>query len=285
MQFNLTIAAKLAIAYGLFLAPIGYLGYQMIADKESSIEFARKETLGVRYIAEVRGVQDAVVRGADMIGLAERVKANETANGADLKTATATNALLKALAGADHAAAAQAAADLIGKAADGSNLTLDPDLDSFYTQDALTVKVPAAVAGVASLATSVAGTAGHDISVEDQVTIGIQGGALQPTLDGLASDIESAVQGNPDKTVDGAVTASVAKVIATAKAVLASLADHTKATDAQTVALPLFDAITEAGTADAGEVEHLLNRRIAGFRSAEFLSVGIALALFAAAIA
>jgi hypothetical protein len=82
MQINLTIATKLAIAYSLFLAPIGYLGYQMIANKESSIEFARKETLGVRYIAEVRGVQDAVVRDADMIGLVERVKANETANGA-----------------------------------------------------------------------------------------------------------------------------------------------------------------------------------------------------------
>jgi methyl-accepting chemotaxis protein len=214
-----------------------------------------------------------------------RVRANETANGADLKTATATDALLKALAGADRVAAAQAASDLIGKAADGSNLTLDPDLDSFYTQDALTVKVPAAVAGVASLATSVAGTAGHDISVEDQVTIGIQGGALQPALDGLASDIESAVQGNPDKTVDGAVTASVAKVTATSKAVLASLADHAKASDAQAVALPLLDAITEAGAADAREVDHLLNRRIAGFRTAEFLSAGIALALFLTAIA
>jgi hypothetical protein len=144
--------------------------------------------------------------------------------------------------------------------------------------------VPAAAAGVASLATSVAGTAGHDISVEDQVTIGIQGGALQPTLDGLASDIESAVQGNADKTVDSAVTASVAKVTATAKAVLASLADHTKATDTQTVVLPLFDAITEAGAADASEVEHLLSRRIASFRSAEFLSAGIAFALFVAAI-
>ena len=74
MQFNLTIAAKLAIAYGLFLAPIGYLGYQMVADEESSIDFARKETLGVRYISEVRSVQDAVVRGADMTGLAGRIK-------------------------------------------------------------------------------------------------------------------------------------------------------------------------------------------------------------------
>jgi len=34
MQFSLTIAAKLVVAYGLFLAPIGYLGYQTVSDKE-----------------------------------------------------------------------------------------------------------------------------------------------------------------------------------------------------------------------------------------------------------
>jgi methyl-accepting chemotaxis protein len=285
MPFNFSIAAKLAIAYGLFLAPIGYLGYQMVADKEASIDFAQKEVSGLRYISEVRAVQDAVVRGADMTSLTERANANEKARGADLKTATATDSLLKALAAADRSAAAQAAADLIGKAADGSNLTLDPDLDSFYTQDALTVKVPIAVAGVASLATSVAGTAGHNMSVDDQVTIGVQNGALQPTLDGLVSDIESAVQGNPDKTVDATVTASVAKVAAAAKVVLASLADHARAADARAIAIPLFDAITEAGAADANEVEHLLNRRIAGFRSAEMRNAAIALALFFGAIA
>jgi methyl-accepting chemotaxis protein len=152
----------------------------MVADKESSIDFARKETLGVQYIGEVRSVQDAVVRGADMIGLEGRVRANETADSAGLKTARATDSLLKALAGADRVAAAQAASDLIGKAADGSNLTLDPDLDSFYTKHALTAKVPAAVAGVASLATSVAGPQ----AMTFQVTIGIQGSALQPALDG-----------------------------------------------------------------------------------------------------
>jgi len=202
--------------------------------KESNIDFAKKEITGVRYIAEVRGVQDAVVRGAGMAGLIERIQANETARGADLKTAAAATALLKALAGTDRGEAAQAAADLIGKSADGSNLTLDPDLDSFYTQDALTVKLPTAVAGVAALTSAVARTAGHAVSVADQVTIGVQVGALRPTLDSLASDIDSAVQGNPDKTVDGAVTASVAKVTETAKAVLASLDDHARAADART---------------------------------------------------
>ncbi len=285
MQLNLTIAAKLTIAYGLFLAPIGYLGYQMVADKQSAISFAHKEIMGLRYVAEVSAVQDAVVRGSDMKDLANRVKVNEKALGTDLKTASATDSLLKALAETDRGAAAQAAADLIGKAADGSNLTLDPDLDSFYTQDALTVKIPGAVAGAYLLATSVAATAKHNASIEEQVTIGVQGGALQPTLDGLLSDVDNAIRGNIDKTVDGAVSASVAKVTEIAKAVTAALVDRAKAGEAQTIVLPLFDAITQMGIADAGEVEHLLDRRIANLRSTEMLNAGVALALFFAAIA
>ncbi len=284
MRLTLTIAAKLGVAYCLFLAPITYLGYQMVSDKQTNIEFAKKEILGVHYIAAVRGVQDAVVRGRGMAALMEPIKANETAHGTGLKTAGSVDALLQALAGTDRGAAAQAAADLIGKAADGSNLTLDPDLDSFYTQDALTVKVPTAVAGVASLAMSVAGTAGHDISAADQVTIGVQAGALQPTLDGLAADIRSAIEGNPDKTVNGAVNGLAGTVTETAKVALAGLADHAKAANALTITLPLLDAITAAGAADAGEVEHLLDSRIATFRSAEMIHGGIALTLFFVAV-
>jgi len=162
---RVTIATKLVIAYGLFLAPIGYLGYKMVSEKEANIAFAQKEVTGVHYIAVVRGVQDALVRGGNMAELVERIRANETALGGNLKTAAATDAVLKALAGTDRGAAAQAAADLIGKSADGSNLTLDPDLDSFYTQDALTVKMPTAVAALASLVAAVAGTAGGTVNL------------------------------------------------------------------------------------------------------------------------
>jgi methyl-accepting chemotaxis protein len=284
MRFSPTIAAKLTIAYALFLAPIGYLGYQMVSDKQASIGFAAKEIAGLRFIAAVREVQDEVVRGGDMAALAARIAGNESTHGADLKTADATAALLKVLATTDRAAAAQAAADLIGKAADGSNLTLDPDLDSFYTQDALTVKVPAAVAGVAALVAAVAATAGHPTAVADQVNMGVQVGALQPTLDGLSADIANAVGGNTDKTVEGAVGGPVARVADAAKTALAALADHASAGNAAQSAAPLLNALTTAGAADAGVVEHLLNARIAGFRSAEAVSGTIALALFMAAV-
>jgi methyl-accepting chemotaxis protein len=279
-----SIASKLVIAYGLFLAPIGYLGYNTIADNEAKIGFAAKEIAGVRYIAAVRGAQDRVARGAEMRPLVASIESNEQASGLTLNTADAAAALVKALEGTDRDAAAQASADLISKAADGSNLTLDPDLDSFYTQDALTVKVPTVVAGLSGLASTVKGAATRKLSVDDQVAIGVQVGALQPALDGLASDVASAVAGNPDKTVDGAVTPAIAKVTQTAKAVLADLTDHTKAADALVIARPLLDAVTAAGAADADEVEHLLNARIAGFRSSELISAGIALTLFLVAV-
>ena len=288
MRMNLTISSKLVIAYALFLAPIAYLGCQMVLDRESNIGFAQKEILGVRYIAEVRAVQDAVARGAAMATQSARIAANEARFGADIKTHDSVGAMLKALSGPDdqagRAVAVQAGADLIGKAADGSNLTLDPDLDSFYTQDALTVKVPTAVAGIAALSAAVGATAGHAQSVADQINIGVQVGALQPTLDGLASDIASAVAGNPDRTVDAAVTASVARVAELGKAALLALAEPSRAADAQTLVTPVFDALTQAGAADGDELRHLLVRRISGLRNSEWRAGSIALALFALAL-
>ncbi len=279
-----SIASKLIIAYGLFLAPIGYLSFNTIGDTEAKIGFAAKEIAGIHYIATVRDAQDRVARGAEMGPLAASIESNEQASGSTLNTADAAAALVKALEGSDRAAAAQASADLISKAADGSNLTLDPDLDSFYTQDALTVKVPTVVAGLSGLATTVKGAAARKLSIDDQVAIGVQVGGLQPALDGLASDVASAVAGNPDKTVDGAVTPAIERVTQTAKSVMADLTDHTKAADALVIARPLLDAVTAAGAADAGELEHLLNARIAGFRSNELLSAAIALTLFLVAV-
>ncbi len=284
MRHNLTIASKLAIAYGLFLAPIGYLGFQMASDKEADIAFAQKELIGVRYIAEVRVVQDAIVRGGDLTGLIERVKANQQDRGADLKTAGATTFLIKTLTGNNRPGSAQAAADLIGKAADGSNLTLDPNLDSFYTQDVLTVKVPTAIAAFAALSDTLAGIAGREVTVADQVAIGVQVGTLQPTMDGMAADIDSAIGGNPDNSVDDAVTASAAKVADMAKPALTALSDHTKAAGAPAIVRPLLDAITTLGAADAGELEHLLDARVAHLRLVEIVSACAAVFMFLAAV-
>ena len=281
---DLTLSAKLAIAYALFLLPIGYLGYQLLSDRQAGIAFASKELAGVRFIVKLRDVQDAVVRDGNMAGLAGQVEAEERAHGGDLGTGAATAALLKALGGTDRSVAAQAAADAIGKAADGSNLTLDPDLDSFYSQDILTVKLPALVAGIASVANTEASHAAEASSVAAQVDIGVQIGSLRPALDALAGDMESAAGGNPDRTVDPAMRAPIANVATTSAAFLASLGEQAGAAGVHIVTLPALEAVTAASAASAAELSHLLKARIGGFRRAELLSAGIALALFLVAV-
>jgi signal transduction histidine kinase/CheY-like chemotaxis protein/HPt (histidine-containing phosphotransfer) domain-containing protein len=256
----------------------------MVAEKQSQIEFAQKEVNGVHYITVVRSVQDAVVRGQDMASLRQLVTANEQERGANFGTADAANVLVMALASTDRDRAAGAAADLIGKAGDGSNLTLDPDLDSYYTQDALAVKLPAAVVGVAALAAAVAKPARHKVSRADQVSIGVLVGGLQPTLDRLAFDISTAAKGNPDGTVDATVTALIAKVNGTARQVLHELTNPARTRAAQAVAAPLLDALTAASLANAAEVEHLLNARIAGFRLNEMITCAVATLMFLIAV-
>ena len=282
---NLSIAARLAVAYALFLAPIATLGIQMVSDKEALIAFASKELTGVHAIAAVRTVRDAVARGADMAPLAATIRANQAALGGALKTADASNALAKALGEADRSAAVQAAADLESKIADGSNLTLDPDLDSFYTQDALTVKIPSAVAGLVALAEAVRATAGHSASYTEQVAIGVQTGAVQPQLDGLSTDIASAVGGNPDGSVAGAMSARAAAVADADKVAMAAFSEKGKAAAAAAIVLPLLDALTAADLADAAEVSHLLQARIGRLRVTELGQCLLAALLFAMALA
>lgn len=45
MRFSPTIAAKLVVAYGLFLAPIAYLGHQVLSDEATNIAFPRRKSV------------------------------------------------------------------------------------------------------------------------------------------------------------------------------------------------------------------------------------------------
>eukprot|EP01037_Dinobryon_pediforme_P005815 gene5815-5878_t len=284
MKSNLKINDKLFIAYALFFLPISFLCYQMVSDKEANISFAQKELHGVRYIAGVRGVLEALAQGGDVAELAGRIQSNDTQLGAGLKTAEPAGSLVKALKAGDRPTSLQAAADLIGKAADGSNLTLDPDLDSFYVQDALTVKLPTAVAGFASLVSIVAGSAGHSLSLDEKVNIAIQIGALQPALDGLAADLDNAVQGNSDRSVAPALSAQIADVTAKAKTALQSLTNPAEAASAHGAALPALQALARFGAADADVLAHLLQARSDTLRAGEWRSLGTATLLFTAAV-
>jgi methyl-accepting chemotaxis protein len=160
--------AKAAMVSGMFLVPVLALGWSFYADKSASIAFSAKERLGVAYARDLMptlklAVQQRATAGApaaaDVRGqLAAQLKVlavTEARLGAELGTAPQFAKLTEAAQGVSaHGAKADAAAsdahtrfiaallDVLGQATDGSNLILDPDIDTYYLMDLSTTRVP-----------------------------------------------------------------------------------------------------------------------------------------------
>jgi hypothetical protein len=158
---RISFAAKAAWVAASFLLPLCYVQWELVNTKLQSIQFSQKERLGVAFGQPLFPLLDAAQnwRRAATANAPDLAAAGERAGAALDKLLNADPAITKALElGADlerlkqtHAALAaaprkgdspstfaahtelvSAVLDLIGSTADNSNLTLDPDLDTYY---------------------------------------------------------------------------------------------------------------------------------------------------------
>jgi methyl-accepting chemotaxis protein len=176
--------AKALLISLVFALPIGLLAWAYFGDKAAAIAFSAKERVGVAYVRDamplLRELQRerflallAVAKGTEPAELGEvraavdtRLKAllaTDARIGAELGTAAAlaqlrqkSAALPPASAGLDkvldaHSERVEALLALITVATDNSNLTLDPDLDTYYLMDAATHALPVLVEATARL--------------------------------------------------------------------------------------------------------------------------------------
>jgi methyl-accepting chemotaxis protein len=151
-----------------FLMPLGVLGWNYFGNQAGQIDFSARERVGVVYARELMPLLDALQRrsllavrgqaGAEaeaaertVAERAARLEAAEKLHGATLGTAKAYAAWRSSApaataapeaAFAAHSAHTQALLDLLGQSTDGSNLTLDPDIDTYYLMDAAMFRLP-----------------------------------------------------------------------------------------------------------------------------------------------
>jgi len=308
---SIAIRTKLAGIVVLLLVPIALLAGLFVFQSRKDITFAAKEADGTRYLQAVWPVLAGA--GAIDVGPAAAPIATEPllARGRELDEAMGSAEAARALATALPALAAPRRDDrvveliaalrgVVSKVADGSNLTLDPDLDSYYVQDAVTVKLPEAIDQAAALLATVRQQrAAQSLSDDDKADLMVRLGTFTAAADGVAGDLASATRGNPDGSVEATLATSGAAFAGAAKAyqeaidrIARDLRDdaHRSGLDLAPVAAAHAD-LHRAGdalwTAAASELDHLLQARISGFRSNLFLMLGIsglvvALALVAA---
>jgi methyl-accepting chemotaxis protein len=301
---SLKIRNKLAIVVGLLALPLVLMSWLFIQQSFKDIDFAIKEIAGRTYLGGTWPVLRDLAAARAMPGSPVSQPASNLAalgatydDGLDIGSAGREMRDLLAKLGwppkpelmeAQAETTIGGARTLITKIADGSNLTLDPDLDSYYVMDAATTKLPEAVDKIAALtALARAYKARAELSDDDKAAPIVLIGLFKAAAEGAAASIESAAKGNASGDVRRRLEAPTKAFADTAerfsaeamKVVVAMREDgKRRTTDLTGLTARAGEALNAADVLwrqSADQLDALLRARVDGFRTRLMTMLGL----------
>ena len=302
---KLSFSVKALFISTAFVVPLAVLAWSFYGNLGGQIDFSRKERLGVEYTRLIVPLLDAgqqLRQGLPAAGgedPRQRIDAGmsalagaERALGAELGTSALHGALKQAQSGLAAPGAAdafiKAATAVLVQATDGSNLTLDPDIDSYYLMDGALFRLPDLIDQAAALRDLTITLAGADTPTAAQA----QGlGALGAMVDYMDSNLA----GGLAKTLALRPEMKAALAADEARAALKTFRDqagalmqgHLKAADAAALRAAGDRAVAGLSALQGRmllQLDGLLLQRVQGMeRQRSFVSVLLAIFLPAAA--
>jgi methyl-accepting chemotaxis protein len=304
---NRRIHQKLALISLLFLLPLAFVVVSLVMEKNKAIQFAEKEVSGNHLLTLLRDFHTGFQTYVGMIeaarqngqaaaispddSLRQRLQAIIAEKGqftdvaVDDQTLTAflsaAEALWREAPTNDSMQKVQAALrNLITRVGDGSNLILDPDLDSYYATSVVLLRSPDLLDRIGQLSRRGQALTGIIGASEDRIAFVVARGELSATQQGLVSDVAAGYRGNPDGSLKQALDVEFGRTIA-------ALDDFTRA--AGTIAnaggdkragaafrQAALDSVAKFTAATAVELDRLLSIRIGGFYESMGWTLGIA---------
>ncbi|WP_324134696.1 methyl-accepting chemotaxis protein [Bosea sp. (in: a-proteobacteria)] len=276
---HLSIGAKILVLLGTVAAPFAMMTYLYVATANKDITFAELERSGVAYVEALSPVMRAL-GSADSGGAPRDIlqAAETTASRFDplFKSEDAVKAFIEAAGKPDRMLALEAGKAALQKIADGSNLTLDPDLDSFYLMDTIIFRLPELSTASIGLRRAIQPYLRNgQAPLEEFMELVAVASRLEKARDALNASLQSAMERNADGEVRRALSGQVQNLLELSHRLssmvgtgTASLADGGKLlAPAQLIAAA--DAVLAASTAIAPPVQlelmRLLTKRIDGF--------------------
>jgi methyl-accepting chemotaxis protein len=211
INVRLSIPARLALIGALFIVPIVFLTFIFLQQSWGGVSFAQKEIAGTRYLAAIwlRFAKSSLTGEASRSQIPDRDQFDSLFN-----TAEASNAFVGAK---DLSTELAAGKTLIRAVADNSNLTLDPDLDSYYAMEAATVRIPGIAIAAVALGQPLAEPPTNAARL---VHVAFAVDHLQTSSDDAASSWASAIKGNAAGDTAEALSAPAAALRAAADSLL-----------------------------------------------------------------
>jgi methyl-accepting chemotaxis protein len=287
-----TFRAKLIWVIALFMVPIALLTTIFIQTSFKDINFGQKEVDGVDYLTAVWPVYSSLIKASNVAGAVKSPLGSTLEKGskydAPMATKESSAAMVDAFKkvqwptgnisrNADSEAAIAAIKSHVSKIGDGSNLILDPDLDSYYVMDLVLLKLPDFLNEMGSVvAAANAQFQLKTLNDEEKAEIINLIGRYSGVVEGVSASVATAIKSNPTGTTNLALTrpyadfdkrASSFKTAASefAASLRSDSRDQNALNKLNNEMLQVHGAADALWQASAVELENLLNVRISGF--------------------
>ena len=216
---QLKISQKVILLVVIMTIPLAMMSYYLVAETRENIEFSAKERLGMKCMPASYELLGLVVKqrteGGGKPADISAFEATVGAAGSGLLSKDASDALKKAAAAPAGSvdASGDAVVAAIADIADNSNLTLDPDMDSYYLMDVLTTRLPAIVdttSRAVVLSRKVA--AAKVLSGDDRTQLIVYLGQISALRDAITGDVGKVYKATP--AIKERIEAAVQSVVA-----------------------------------------------------------------------
>ena len=237
---NLRTSTKLILLCAMFIISLVVTTYSLVAEKQIAITFARKELIGSKFLAALRNIDVALLKDKPFDSLAaesesskqamlQALTAGQAAAAPTLQTEELTQALSNALSrlgaiSSTDSTATDALAkmqQLAVRVGDDSNLTLDTDIDAYYTQNIVVDQMPKLLAYVGELQLAARENVGAaTTSNENKAHFLVLYGLIGSIAGEIKDDLTAAYRGNADGSLKQAVDSTYASLFSAIDAYL-----------------------------------------------------------------
>jgi methyl-accepting chemotaxis protein len=293
---NMKITTKALLIVAMALIPIGYLMFSLIKEKSVNIDFAKSEIAGAQILDN--HLRDLLISGVEgrfsdlhkdgspyakldgeIIEFSKEMANSPYLSAESLKTFNETKNIEFRL---------DRIIDMTTEIADKSNLTLDPDVDSYYTMDIVTNRAANLIMEMSDIHKLMSDVVwGGTLSNDHRTTLIGKAALVDNHINNLMGDAAKSFAGNPDGVLKAQLEKLYADSESTTRNMLKLVETMLASSDPKAVSLESLDAAYMAfvkandKTIDiaAESLISLLQKRINKLEGDEYVAIGVTIAL------
>lgn len=258
---GLGIVKKMVVIAIGFLATIGILYMYFLNARLESIDFASKELSGTTYLRPLNAALMQLTSNSTsgMNEVSSAINTVKTSLGEKLSSVEKTDKALSSISSLTSTSKQddiQAAIDnvkaCITQASDKSNLTLDPDLDSYYLMDAICFKYPEVIHTSYTLSVKAKEALQlGSVTQEQKIELAVLCSKLSTNIEAVKGDIATATENNKG----GEVATNCAKNVASNVSAVSTLIEKVQSG----IITPPTPSLSDSDIASLYETAHATN--------------------------